>query len=62
MSDDLLDVSVVIVTWNGLRHLQRCLPALAGQPGVEFETIVVDNGSTDGTAEWIAERVSRRSF
>ena len=50
---DLPEASVVIVTWNGLRHLRRCLPALHGQTGVTFETIVVDNGSTDGTAEWI---------
>ena len=48
------EASVVIVTWNGKRHLQRCLPALGDQTGVRFETIVVDNGSTDGTAEWIA--------
>jgi len=56
---DTLEASVVIVTWNGLRHLRRCLPALAGQTGVEFEIIVVDNGSTDGTAEWIAEAYPR---
>ncbi len=53
------EASVVIVTWNGLRHLQRCLPALRGQTGVRFETIVVENGSTDGTAEWIAEAYPR---
>lgn len=47
--------SVVIVTWNGLHHLQRCLPALQEQTGLSFETIVVDNGSIDGTADWIAE-------
>lgn len=52
---DTLEASVVIVTWNGLHHLRRCLPALADQTGVKFETIVVDNGSTDGSAEWIAE-------
>lgn len=51
----LPEASVVIVTWNGLRHLERCLPALRDQNGVTFETIVVDNGSTDGTAEWVAE-------
>ena len=56
---DTPDASVVIVTWNGLHHLRRCLPALAAQTGVEFETIVVDNGSTDGTAEWIAEAYPR---
>lgn len=52
---DLPEASVVIVTWNGLRHLERCLPALHDQTGVTFEPIVVDNGSTDGTAEWVAE-------
>ncbi len=51
---DRLEASVVIVTWNGLHHLQRCLPALRDQTGVRFETIVVENGSTDGTADWIA--------
>ena len=54
--NDRPDASVVIVTWNGLRHLRRCLPALRVQTGVTFETIVVDNGSTDGTAEWIARK------
>ena len=48
------EASVVIVTWNGLHHLKRCLPALRDQTGVAFETIVVDNGSADGTADWIA--------
>ncbi len=54
MVSDRPEASVVIVTWNGLRHLERCLPALHYQTGVTFETIVVDNGSTDGTSEWIA--------
>ncbi len=52
--NDQPEVSIVIVTWNGLRHLRRCLPALRAQIGVTFETIVVENGSTDGSAEWIA--------
>lgn len=56
---DQPEVSVVIVTWNGLHHLQRCLPALQNQTGVTFETIVVDNGSTDGTADWIARKYPR---
>ena len=58
-ASDTLDASVVIVTWNGLSHLRRCLPALADQTGVAFEAIVVDNGSTDGTAEWIAAAYPR---
>ena len=47
------DVSVVIVTWNGRQHLDICLAAVAAQQGVATETIIVDNGSTDGTAELI---------
>jgi len=53
---EIPEASVVIVTWNGLGHLRRCLPALHEQTGVRFETIVVDNGSTDGTAEWTSRK------
>ena len=47
------DVSIVIVTWNGRQHLEACLRAVAAQEGVRAETILVDNASTDGTAEYV---------
>jgi GT2 family glycosyltransferase len=47
------DISVVIVTWNGRHHLDRCLSTVAAQLDVRTETIVVDNASTDGTAEYL---------
>jgi GT2 family glycosyltransferase len=49
-------VSVVIVTWNGRRFLDACLAALGAQQGVAFETVLVDNASTDGSAEYVRER------
>jgi len=49
-------VSVVIVTWNGKEHLEACLAAVAAQGGVEAETILVDNASTDGTVEFVRSR------
>lgn len=52
----LPDVSVVIVTSNGRRYLETCLQAVAAQEGVEAETILVDNGSTDGTIEFVRAR------
>ena len=50
------DVSVIVVSWNGKEHLQVCLDAVAAQRGVSAETIVVDNGSTDGTADFVRTR------
>ncbi len=44
---------MVIVTWNGRRYLDACLRAVEGQQGVSAEIILVDNASTDGTAEFV---------
>lgn len=49
-------VSVVIPTWNGKQHLETCLPSLTIQSYRPFETIVVDDGSSDGTVAWLASR------
>ncbi len=46
-------LSVIIVTWNGLRYLSDCLAALAPQLPDAAEVIIVDNGSTDGTCAWL---------
>jgi GT2 family glycosyltransferase len=42
-------ISVVVVNWNRKNLLRACLESLRAQTGVSFETIVVDNGSTDGS-------------
>lgn len=47
------DVSVAILGWNSLGHLKECLPSLRRQTQRPFELIVVDNGSTDGTVEYL---------
>lgn len=47
-------LSVIIVTWNGRRFLDPCLCAVAAQLQPDDEIIVVDNGSTDGTADWLS--------
>jgi GT2 family glycosyltransferase len=49
-------VSVVIVTWNGRQYLEACLNAVAAQAGVSTETVLVDNGSSDGTVAYVRER------
>jgi GT2 family glycosyltransferase len=48
-------VSVCIANWNCRELLRRCLESLHHQPqGIAFETVVVDNASTDGAAEMVA--------
>ena len=46
-------VSVVMANWNGRSWLSTCLPTLARQTFRDFEIIVVDNGSNDGSVEWL---------
>ena len=47
-------VSVVIPTFNRLPFLQELLAALIAQSWRPLQIIVVDDGSTDGSAEWLA--------
>lgn len=46
-------VSIIIVTWNALPLLQACLPSVAATDYPDFEIILADNASTDGSAEWV---------
>ncbi|MCF8118506.1 MAG: glycosyltransferase family 2 protein [Desulfarculaceae bacterium] len=47
-------VSLIIVNYNAGKYLQRCLDALAAQEHRDFQAIVVDNGSDDGSLEGLA--------
>lgn len=51
--------SVVIPTYNRLPILQKCLRALEQQhyhdPVTDYEIVLVDDGSTDGTLDWLQE-------
>ena len=52
-------VSIIVVNYNGMAHLEECLGALAAQHYPAFEVLVVDNGSTDGSPAYIAENYPR---
>jgi glycosyltransferase involved in cell wall biosynthesis len=49
-------VSVIIPTFNRLALLQETLESVRRQTFRDFEIIVVDDGSTDGTGEWLRTR------
>lgn len=47
-------VSIVILTWNGIEYTKQCLESLKKYTVYEnYEIIIVDNGSTDGTIEYL---------
>jgi GT2 family glycosyltransferase len=46
-------ITVVIPNWNGMHWLPKCLDALEMQDMSDFRTIVVDNGSSDGSVSFI---------
>lgn len=47
-------VSVIVVNWNHGHFLKDCLDALLAQEYRQLDVTVVDNGSTDGSPDWIA--------
>ncbi len=50
-------IAAVVVTYNRLALLQKCIAALEVQTRSVDEIIVVNNGSTDGTADWLRTQV-----
>lgn len=45
-------VHVIVITYNGKRHLEYCLPALARTTYPNYQVILADNGSADGAPEF----------
>jgi len=48
-------VSIIIVNYNTLHQLKRCLPSLQCLNYQDYEVIVVDNASIDGSADYIEQ-------
>lgn len=55
MTEQIPLVSIIIINWNGKTVIERCLRAVFDQTFQNFEIIVVDNGSTDGSLQVIAD-------
>ncbi|MCK5236968.1 MAG: glycosyltransferase family 2 protein [Deltaproteobacteria bacterium] len=49
-------ISIVIVNYDGKELLRECLGTVFAEKKVSFEVIVVDNGSSDGSVEFLHEK------
>lgn len=49
-----MDLSIIIVTWKSKDFLKKCLDSIIiGTKGIQYEIIVIDNASKDGTVQMI---------
>lgn len=54
----MVRLSVVMSVYNGAATLERTLDSIAAQTMADYELIVIDDGSTDATAEIVRTRVA----
>ncbi len=54
-------VSIIILAYNQVEYTQKCLESIFTHTDHPFELILVDNGSTDGTAEYLSSLKDGRS-
>lgn len=53
----MLDLGIVIVNWNTRDLLEKCLRTVyASEGSFSYSVVVVDNASTDGSADMVRER------
>lgn len=54
--DKRAETSIIVVNWNGLELLKILLPSIFNQTYQNFELVMVDNGSIDGSIEFIEKK------
>jgi rhamnosyltransferase len=58
MTAPVVRIAVLLATYNGVRWLPEQLDSILSQSGVTVRVVALDDGSTDGTLEWLTERAA----
>jgi glycosyltransferase involved in cell wall biosynthesis len=53
-------ISIITPVWNGLPFLKVCVESIQAQQFEDWELLISDDGSTDGSREWLATLADRR--
>jgi len=49
-------VSILLTCYNHIRYLPACVEGIRKQTFRDYEIVAIDDGSNDGTREWLAEQ------
>jgi glycosyltransferase involved in cell wall biosynthesis len=52
-------IDICIVTFNRLEYLKKCVTSIIASTSIKFRIFVIDDGSTDGTKEWLQKQKKR---
>ena len=52
-------VSIIIINWNNLPDLKECLNSIRKISDEDYEIVIVDNGSTDGSISYLKKQKER---
>ena len=56
IAKDMKQTAVVILNWNGRKHLEQFLPSVVKHTPPQVRIVVADNGSTDDSIAFIEQR------
>lgn len=57
-----MKLSVITINYNNIEGLQKTIPSVLAQKFKDFEYLVIDGGSTDGSAAYIEENAARMAY
>lgn len=59
----MVDISVIVVNYNTLNHLRKCIESIDGKDtSVKYEIYVVDNNSKDGSTEYLKNSLAGDNY
>ncbi len=59
--DNKPEASIIVLTYNQLKYTKKCINSIYKNTRLQFELIIVDNGSTDGTVKYLKELQEKKS-
>ena len=60
--EDSLEVSIVILCYNSLDYTKKCIESIRKNTAIPYRLVLLDNGSTDGTLQYLQSTITQRDI